>query len=457
MNDISDIESVAGTFLLNAAWQVALVVGVAALVERSWKRARAAARHQLWWAALILSVVLPGLSIARFSVSPAATLILPMSDAGTVGLLGASPIRPEVTIERSVLQWIIWAYAATVACRLLTIAWGLTGLRRLDRGTRPAAAPVAALARRFADRAGAGPVAVRIASGGAPMTYGCTPRIVLPRPLLVGTSPAVLESVLAHEVAHVRRADFLWGVVAEVLMSAIHLHPATRVLRSRLQATREQACDEVASALRGRRVYARALFEAARLSSSERHVPLALAMGRSPLEERFERLLSAKPEVRLGLRRLALGMGSLVLSTVVAGVVAPSVRAAVAAVPAVAGAMASAVSGEADGDDSTYRYTADGRRDPFLDVRQPRRPEVSGIIDGYRIEEVALRGIVTNGKRRVALLWAPDRRTYFVEAGQRLYDGTVRSIEPASVTFSRSTPGGEETVRALLDPAAGSR
>jgi type IV pilus assembly protein PilP len=86
-----------------------------------------------------------------------------------------------------------------------------------------------------------------------------------------------------------------------------------------------------------------------------------------------------------------------------------------------------------------YVYNPAGRRDPFVsllggtDVRPAgRRPEG---LAGLLIGEAVLKGIVRTQGQYLALLQAPDNRSYVIRPGSRLFDGTVKSITAREVVF----------------------
>ena len=56
---------------------------------------------------------------------------------------------------------------------------------------------------------------------------------------------------------------------------------------------------------------------------------------------------------------------------------------------------------------------------------------------GLLINEVSLRGIVKERNGFIALVQGPDKKTYAVRQGQRLFDGTVKSITEDTVVFSQ--------------------
>lgn len=89
-----------------------------------------------------------------------------------------------------------------------------------------------------------------------------------------------------------------------------------------------------------------------------------------------------------------------------------------------------------------YNYDPAGRRDPFVSLlgrgNDPRssanRP--TGLV-GVLISEAVITGIVRSGEGFSAFLRAPDNKTYIVKGGERLMDGTVKSITEGVVVFSQ--------------------
>ena len=82
-----------------------------------------------------------------------------------------------------------------------------------------------------------------------------------------------------------------------------------------------------------------------------------------------------------------------------------------------------------------YTYRADGRRDPFLSLiglgnegkLTSRRGEGSG---GLSVAEVSVRGIMQSRGALVAMIQGPDNKTHIVHAGDKLLDGTIKSVTP---------------------------
>ena len=91
-----------------------------------------------------------------------------------------------------------------------------------------------------------------------------------------------------------------------------------------------------------------------------------------------------------------------------------------------------------------YAYESETRRDPFVSLfnrgkdgrtsqtRGGERPEGLG---GVGVEEVIVRGIVQSRDGWVAMIAAPSGRTYTIRAGDRLMDGSVRTINGQAVVL----------------------
>jgi Tfp pilus assembly protein PilP len=89
-----------------------------------------------------------------------------------------------------------------------------------------------------------------------------------------------------------------------------------------------------------------------------------------------------------------------------------------------------------------YAYEPAGRRDPFIslvgrgDESRPttqRPPGLSGLLIG----EVTVKGVIRDRTGFMAMLQAPDNKTYTVRVGDKLLDGSVKSINQDKVVFSQ--------------------
>lgn len=98
----------------------------------------------------------------------------------------------------------------------------------------------------------------------------------------------------------------------------------------------------------------------------------------------------------------------------------------------------------------SYVYTSQGRRDPFVSLLKP--VSESGTrkhpgMEGFVIQEVALKGIVKDSKGYTAMLLGTDGKSYFSKVGQRLFDGVITAIDAATVTFRQEVTDPLSSVR----------
>ena len=132
------------------------------------------------------------------------------------------------------------------------------------------------------------------------------PVILLPASSLTGLTPAQFETIIAHELAHVRRHDYLVNLLQNAVETLLFYHPAVWWVSNSVRVERENCCDDMALNVCGDRlVYARALATLEQLRSS----PAALALGADggSLLERVRRLCGTPTRSSFGGRRKAGG------------------------------------------------------------------------------------------------------------------------------------------------------
>ena len=122
------------------------------------------------------------------------------------------------------------------------------------------------------------------------------PVILLPASAMTGLSIPQLEAILAHELAHIRRHDYLVNVLQCIVETLLFYHPAVWWVSRKIREEREACCDELAVTLcPDPLVYARALLEMEQLRVAGPR--LALAANGGLLMNRIQRLARpARPQ-----------------------------------------------------------------------------------------------------------------------------------------------------------------
>jgi Tfp pilus assembly protein PilP len=114
------------------------------------------------------------------------------------------------------------------------------------------------------------------------------------------------------------------------------------------------------------------------------------------------------------------------------------------ATPKTAGAPAGAPPAESGPTPAEgYTYQADGRRDPFLNLlgtgdsprtTAPGTKRGEGAA-GLTVAEISVRGVLESRGSLIAMIEAPDKKTYVVHSGDKFLDGTIRSITPQGLVI----------------------
>jgi Tfp pilus assembly protein PilP len=89
-----------------------------------------------------------------------------------------------------------------------------------------------------------------------------------------------------------------------------------------------------------------------------------------------------------------------------------------------------------------YTYESEGRRDPFLNpIGRGTEPQVSSKRAdgpaGMTASEITVRGVMQSRGAMVAMIQGPDSKTYIVHQGDKLLDGTIKSINQQGLVISQ--------------------
>ena len=339
---------VAGWTLLHFLWQGTLIALATACVLRVLRGSRPQLRYAAACVALAMMLASPVATAFLLIGAPRTALsnsihvlrapegavlgvaiVPPWSKAQTGGDAGINAPRPPFEFRlpgrvntNTLFSTLITLWLAGVMILMTRLAAGCWRVRRLHHVARlefpsrwqPLAEDLArrlGLGRRF--------LIVDSVSVSTPTVIGwLRPVVLLPIAALSGLTPRQVEAILAHELAHIRRHDFLINLLQTLGETALFYHPAVWWISSRIRTEREHCCDDVAVSVCGdAREYAAALTELA--SWSMAHPPLAMAATRGPLLNRVRRLLRLEEsDRRFGRTTLAVAV---VLTTLV-GVVA---------------------------------------------------------------------------------------------------------------------------------------
>jgi len=278
--------------VVHALWQAALIAVATALALRALRRRSAALHHAVGLAALVAMVLAPVVTFALYRRGPS-QLLAAADMTGPVLVRGAGWLAVSVPA--------LWLAGVVAVATRQVIGWrAVVALGRCGAAPGDWALRIDQLRRRLGI---ARAIAVRALPAGAPFTAHARRPIVWLPPAWSALPIVQRDALAAHELAHVRRLDWIWNGVQHVLEAILWFHPAAWWLARRVRQDREHACDDLAVATCGD---ATALAEAllAVEHAAGQGARLALAARGGELIVRIRRLLvdaASPPRVPLAL------------------------------------------------------------------------------------------------------------------------------------------------------------
>lgn len=306
-----------GWTLVHFVWQAAAIGLILAIVLKLLHKASSNLRYIIACVALALIVLIPAVTIKIVNVSVAnvepikqATIDLPKTDTGTNVIVEMPQVKPppaqvvaspkvplkdrfadaiEPALPYTVVGWLIGVFGLSL--------WHLGGWTQLQRLRRQMVKQVTpTLKTKLQQLSDALCIhktvgLVESALVQVPTVVGhLKPVILLPASALTGLSPEQIEAILAHELAHIKRCDYLVNMLQTVVEILGFYHPAVWWVSSKIRVERENCCDDLAVSLCSDRVcYAKALTTMEEIRG--RQLGLAMAASGGSLFDRIRRLL----------------------------------------------------------------------------------------------------------------------------------------------------------------------
>ncbi len=304
--------------LLQSVWQGTVVCGITAVLLLALRRRTANARYVVACAGLAVMFAVPvftttdslrdvpigdiqrrqfaelsrvpGTDTARGVMPNAAPVSLPTSPLGET--TSGSIDEPRISIWPAAIV-LLWTAGVLVLSLRLFRSWLI--VERIRRtSVQPVAEAWQARALGMAQRLRlmrAVPI-LESTIVDTPMVIGCLrPVILMPVSAFTGLSPAQLDAIIAHELAHIQRHDYLVNLLQATAETLLFYHPGVWWLSRQIRMEREHCCDDAVVALCDDRVeYARALANLEEFRDASPDLGLAATAG--PLERRVRRILA---------------------------------------------------------------------------------------------------------------------------------------------------------------------
>jgi beta-lactamase regulating signal transducer with metallopeptidase domain len=295
--------------LVHSLWQGALLSAITGSIMTCTRKSSPALRYNLLVSAMVLFAVgVAGTFCVEFNEG---RLIIPVS--ANQHVINSVPILPETirnpaspgspiieTVGSLMNRYgaiIVWIWFLMVCARCIQLATGLRAVHHLrHKNTSGIGSYWEERVRQLCGQLGIKRLVGIAQSGRAktPMAIGhLKPLILVPLGMLTSLSAEEVEAVLLHELAHIRRADYLVNLLQNVMEIIFFFNPGVLWLSALIKAERENCCDDIAVVRSGKVNYLKAL-----VACEEYKMPLTYAMtlkvGNRSLKGRIARIISNK-------------------------------------------------------------------------------------------------------------------------------------------------------------------
>lgn len=320
-----------GWALLHLLWQATIVAGILAAVLALIPRESANARYAASCGALALVFAMfvatavrsydPHVAPVQTAMVPGEEITVPLTQIPVVIVATAAASWRDraidfMTTARQSLPTVValWFLGVVFLSSRLVVSW-IRARALLYRGAVEASIEWQRTAKRLADALGL-KRAVRLLESAAvevPSVLGTIrPAILLPATALTGLTPEQIEMILAHELAHIRRHDFLINLLQACVETLMFYHPAVWWMSRRVRIERENCCDDMAVAVCGNPLqYAKALTRLEELRA--RALPVVVAANGGSLLDRIRRIVAGRPQATVVGSRWAAAIATLAI------------------------------------------------------------------------------------------------------------------------------------------------
>jgi beta-lactamase regulating signal transducer with metallopeptidase domain len=342
-------------YLANALWQLP-VLAAGAWVLLWVMKPGPRTQYRVWLAVLGFAVLLPAWGIRGGEIATVpgarsdqlATARMVQRSAGVLAVDTTASLRVDsasheekaakgmwglpsrvqrVHLSATVTHWVMGVYVGSVLLGLLRVVKAWRSARGLVEFSQEVVlcSSAEAVLRDFGRSFEVSLPEVReCAAVTSPMVVGAVSPVVLLPEGFAGHAEDEVRAALLHELAHVKRRDYLTNGVCQLVVLPVNWHPVAYVVQQRIRRTREMACDEMAAReMRSELGYARCLVTMARrmlgggLAERPEYVGL---FSNNVLEERVMRLMETKTvlSARARLVRIASGATAMAAATLMA-------------------------------------------------------------------------------------------------------------------------------------------
>ncbi|MBN2590352.1 MAG: M48 family metalloprotease [Sedimentisphaerales bacterium] len=318
-----------GLSLVHFLWQGLLLVILAGLYIKVFKVKRGNSRYLIYLVGFLLMIACPVITYMTIDIpeqniiasqvqqeNTNGAIIIPVNtpSSTTGNLIRTETANSPVTelpskqipisfsqILSNYLPWLLISWIIGVLLLGIRLVMGFIGIHRWSRNLQPIPENLINRVKILSERLnlqGFSRIFISPFASQAMAIGYLRPKVLLPVSMITQMQPEMLEAVIAHELAHIRRFDLWINLIQRIAEILLFYHPAIWWLSNKLRDERELCCDELAAnTINNRLVYASALELAGKTQLLTKQPILAAGLGKDdkPTLNRVRHILNIAP------------------------------------------------------------------------------------------------------------------------------------------------------------------
>lgn len=300
-----------GWMLIHSLWQGLVIGGIAFLLIR-FATARSEHSYKVLVGALSLFLIVCAATFAYYITNDSSSVHQPIQIATEsqenvviVATTGAEESGEQFAFITGFLNThitsIVYIWLAGLFFFGLRFFSGLFELRKIKASAQYVSHNVMARANEIVDKMmiKKGVSIFQSAIVKSPMVIGhLKPMVIFPLGMLSGIPAGHLEAILAHEMAHIKRYDYLVNIMQSVVEVLFFYHPVVWWMSNKIRDEREHCCDDIAVAYcNNPKEYVRALADVESYAVTNSLLTTAFPGKKMKLFERAKRIVTPKNKV----------------------------------------------------------------------------------------------------------------------------------------------------------------
>lgn len=305
-----------------------LIAALTGLVILLTKKASASVRYRLLCSLLALYGVLIAFDFYKELQRPVTPVISVTVHAGNAAILNSTPSVHSFGLSIATYLfdrysgWIFALWFIICLFKSIKLIREFAYIKRVRTvGVRPITDALKIKLELYTEKLGIGRIVTLLESElvKVPVTFGyLRPVILLPMGIILQLSQEQIESIIWHELAHIKRRDYLVSLLQSIIETLFFFNPAVWWLSTLIREEREACCDDIAlGQIKDKRSYLSTLIAFQNIESTLHEPAIGLSFGKDQLLNRLKRIVNNETPKLNTIQKVALlfGLGALFVFT----------------------------------------------------------------------------------------------------------------------------------------------